>query len=56
VTPFRDKNYSLIKTVTLESKIQVETPSDGRSCRKIGDTDVEGTLTVQERIMEKALL
>ena len=39
--------------MTVESKSQVETPSDGRSSRKMGDTDVEGRLTVRDRRMEK---
>jgi len=56
IIPFRDKNCILNKTVTVESKSQVETPSDIRSSRNIGDTDVEGTLTVRDRRMEKTLL
>jgi hypothetical protein len=40
ITPFRDKNYSLNKTTTVEGTSQVETPSDGRISRKIGDTCV----------------
>jgi hypothetical protein len=56
MTPFRDKNCSLNKTVTVESESQVETPSDIRSSRKIGDTDMGGTLTVRDRRMEKTLI
>jgi hypothetical protein len=55
MTAFRDKNYSLNKTMTVESNSHVETPSDIRSSRKIGDTDVEGTLMVRGRRMEKTL-
>jgi hypothetical protein len=30
MTPFRDENYRLNKMMTVESKSQVETPSDER--------------------------
>jgi len=34
MTTLRDENYSLNKTMTVESTSQVETPSDGRLVEK----------------------